>query len=178
MPLVEKRYAEALVELSIDIGETDTYRSRLKAIVDLYENQPDFRWLLLTPEVGTEVKKETVAKLLGTSEGDKLVSFLLILIDKGRIKLLPQIVQEFNRLADIRKNVLNLLITSASPLTGLQIDRIKSKYSQEYKASAVNAEVQLDKTLIGGVKVKIGDRVIDSSIKGRLEALKQLTVES
>lgn len=178
MPLVEKRYAEALVDLSVENGETDSYRDKLKMLAALYDSQQEFQWLLLTPEIGNEVKKETVVKLLGSQPEDKLANFIMLLIDKGRIKFLPGIFKEFDRLADLRKNVLTMTILSASPLTEMQIDLLKSKYRKEYNASAVNVEVQLDKSLIGGVKVIIGDRVIDGSVRGRLETLNKLIIEN
>lgn len=178
MPLVEKRYAEALVDLSVENGETDDYRSKLKMLAELYESQQEFQWLLLTPEISMEVKKETIIKILGVKPGDKLANFVMLLIDKGRIKFLPSIFKEFDRLADIRRNVLNMTILSASPLIGMQIDLLKTKYRKEYNASAVNAQVQVDKSLIGGVKVIIGDRVIDGSVRGRLKTLNQLIIDN
>lgn len=178
MPLVGKRYAEALVDVSLENGETDNYRSKLKTLVDLYKNQAEFKWLLSTPEVSSGIKKETLTKSLGAEPGDRLVNFLMLLIDKGRIDFLPEIFKEYEVLADKRKNILNIVIVSASALDESQIERIKEKYAKEYNASSVNAKIELDNSLLGGVKIKIGDRVIDGSVRGRLEALRQLTMDN
>jgi F-type H+-transporting ATPase subunit delta len=71
-----------------------------------------------------------------------------------------------------------MTITSAAPIEQSQVNAIKDKYRKLHNASDVKTELVIDKSLIGGIKVKIGDKVIDGSIKGRLESLKELIVNN
>ena len=81
---------------------------------------------------------------------------------------------EFIRLADIKQNTLNMTIISAAELDESHILRIKEKYQKIYNAASVRANMEIDKSLIRGVMLKIGDKVIDGSVRGRLESIKEL----
>jgi F-type H+-transporting ATPase subunit delta len=174
MPLVERRYAEALVDISVQSSAIDAFEQEFKSVVTLFKEQSDFRFFLLNPEITIETKKETVKKLFSGNLKKEMVSFLALLLDKGRINILPGIFDEFSRMADIKRNVLNMTVISAEVVNEEQINEIKEKYKKIYNASSVSLKVEIDKSQIGGVKVKIGDRVVDGTIRGRLEGLKNL----
>lgn len=178
MPLVEKRYAEALVDIAAQAAALDEYQQQLGTIAGLFGGQPEFRVFLLNPEVKSEDKKRAIKSIFSGKIENELFNFLMLLIDKGRIGYLKGISREFEKLADERKNVLNMTIISALPLDKDQIDQISEKYRKLYNAYSVKAVVETDKGLIGGVKVKIGDKVIDGSVKGRIEGLKELLAGS
>lgn len=178
MSLVDRRYAEALVEISIQKNKIQSYQEELKGIVSIYNSQLDLKLLFINPQVKTEVKKEIAEKLFGNQIDSDLLNFLKLLFDRGRIKFLPSIADEFNKLADKHKNVLSMTIIASAPLDEKQINSIKEKYRKLYNATSVNASNEIDTSLLGGVKVRIGDKVIDGTVKGRLEALRQVLVDS
>jgi F-type H+-transporting ATPase subunit delta len=177
MPLVERRYAEALVDISVQNGAIEAFQGEFQSVVSVYDTQPDFKLFLLNPEIRTEVKKDIMKKLFSSRLKGEMVSFLMLLLDKGRIKFLPGIFEEFVKLADKKKNVLDMTIIAAAPIGDKQVDEIKQKYIKLYKASSAKVKIEVDGNLIGGVKVKVGDRVTDGSIKGRLEALKDILIK-
>ncbi len=177
MSLVERRYAEAFINIAAQAEAIDSYQSELQGIIELFKSLPELRTFLLDPEVKTENKKAVVREAFSNNLKIETLNMLLLLLDKGRVKFLPGIYEEFVRLADRKKNILNITIFSASDLDKSQIDRIKVKYGKLHNALEVKAEIKVDKTLIGGVKVKIGDKVIDDSLKGRLESLKELLLK-
>jgi F-type H+-transporting ATPase subunit delta len=90
------------------------------------------------------------------------------------MNIVPQIYQQFIRLALERANILEVKIISAVPLEDRQIEAIKEKFGKMFNASAVKEIITVDSSLIGGVKVIIGDKVFDGSIKGRIDSLKEL----
>ncbi|KNY28511.1 F0F1 ATP synthase subunit delta [Pseudobacteroides cellulosolvens] len=174
MPLIDKRYAEALVEIADNANAIDEFQHELVEIIGIYKDQQDFRLFLNNPEVKIDTKKETLKSIFSKDLRPEILNFLLLLLDKDRIKHLPGINDEFIKLADIKRNTLNMTIISAAELDELQITKIKEKYGKLYSATSVKASVEIDQSLIGGVKVKIGDKVIDGSVKGRLESIKEL----
>jgi F-type H+-transporting ATPase subunit delta len=178
MPLIEKRYAEALIGLSVQNNTIDDYRQELLVIADLYRNQQDFRLFLLNPKVKTEIKKAVISKAFSGKIKQELVNFLSLLLDKGRIKNLPGIFAEYLKAADKIKNTLNITIISAAPLEDKQVNSIVEKYKLLYNSTSANLLKEIDKTLIGGVKVKIGDKVVDGTITGRLQGLRNVLLES
>ncbi|HEX3028822.1 MAG TPA: F0F1 ATP synthase subunit delta [Clostridia bacterium] len=174
MPLIEKRYAEALINLSVQKKEIDAFEQDFQSIVDIFNDQEDFRFFLLSPEISTEVKKGALKEVFGGSVKPELLNFLMLVLDKGRIKFLPGIFEEFISLADKEKNVLSMTIISTSPLSEDQIKIIKDKYQKIYNASSVKVALEIDTGILGGIKIKIGDEVVDGSIKGRLDALRNV----
>jgi F-type H+-transporting ATPase subunit delta len=174
MPLVDRRYAEALVEIADKANAIDEFQNDLTEVAEIFGHQQEFRLFLINPEVKIDTKKEILKSIFSKNLRPELLKFLLLLLDKGRIRYLPGINMEFIKLADNRRNTLNITIISAAKLEDAQIMKIKEKYGKEYKAACVKATLETDQSLIGGVKVKIGDKVIDGSVKGRLESIKQL----
>jgi F-type H+-transporting ATPase subunit delta len=174
MPLVEKRYAHALIDIAVKDGMLDVYGQELNMLKDTYNSSPEFEIFLLNPEVKLEDKKRILSSTLQDKIQKNVLSFILLLLDKNRIKHLPGIAEEYSIIADNTRNTLNMTIISAVPLEEQQIESIKKKYQQLYKATAVEALITVDKSIVGGIKVKIGDKVIDGSIEGRLESLREL----
>lgn len=178
MPLIEKRYAEALIALSVQNGTTEDYQQELQVIVDLFNSQQEFRIFLLNPKIKIDVKKEVITNVFSGKAKNELVNFLSLLLDKGRIRNLPGILAEYVIIADKLKNTLNITIVSATPLENQQVHEIVEKYKRLYHAANAKMNLEIDKRLIGGVKVKIGDKVVDGTIAGRLEDLKAVLLRS
>jgi len=178
MPLVESRYAEALVGISEQCKAIGAFRQELQWIVNIYNSQEDFRNFLLSQKVDKNAKKDVVKNIFSGRIRSELLNLLMLLIDKGRVMLVPGIAKEFDRLADQKEKVLTMKIISAVPLEDEQVNKIKEKYRSMYNASSVKAELEIDNSLIGGVKVKIGDKVFDGTVKSQLEELRQMIVNS
>lgn len=174
MPLVERRYAEALVAIAEQNGLIDEYQQEFQAVVDAFHHQMEFKFFLFNPEIKIDVKKEVIRKIFTGRVKNELINFLELLLDKGRIKFLPGILQEYVKMADQKKNILSITIVTAATLDGAKVEEIKEKYKKLYHASHVKAQVEMDPKLIGGLKVKIGDKVIDGTIMGRIESMKEI----
>lgn len=173
MALVEKRYAEALVDLSVEQAAIEQYMGDLGSFAAAYREMPEFKAFLLNPEAEKPIKKDALRKIFGRSLRNEVLNFLMLLVDKDRIKHIPGIYDEFVKQADAKRNVLHIKIISASPLDSTQIERITGKYGAAYRSAAVKTDVEIDPGVIGGVKVIIGDKVIDGTVKGRLKALRE-----
>lgn len=174
MPLVEKRYAEAMVQLALQTGEIDSIQKDLQSVVSHFIKIPELKALLLNPQVRTDVKKDFLKSIFGTGIKPEVLSFLMLLLDKGRVKNLSGILDEFIKSADKKRRMLNIKITSAVALESSQIAKIRDKYIVLYNATGAKVVTEIDESLIGGIKVVIGDKVIDGSIKGKLEDLNKL----
>lgn len=174
MSLVEKRYAEALIALAEPQDAFEAIGRELKLAVETVTENQEFWMFLQNPHAGEKKRKDAIKAVFANVIMPELVSFLQLLIDKNRVKELPGILKQYEILADERRNILNMTIVSAFPLSDSQIDKLKQKYGELYRAADVKALVKLEKNLIGGVKVMIGDKVIDGSVKGRLDSLKEL----
>lgn len=172
MPLVEKRYAQALLELSGE--DTEELRQELEGFVDIYSSDKSFSSFLLDPTVKTDNKQTAIKNIFTGRLSKNMLNFVLLLVEKQRIRNMPQIYEQYVTLINERANILQMKVITAVPIEEQQLNSIKEKFKNKYNASAVNATEIVDASIIGGVKVIIGDKVYDGSIKGRLESLTEL----
>lgn len=177
MSLVEKRYAEALVDISFEQNAIEAYQEDLRLAADAYSNQADFRDFLLNPGIKADLKQSVLQKIFADKLRPEVLNFLMLLVEKGRISYLPDISKEFINLADEKRSILHMTILSPFPLDEVQINKLTGKFGALYNSSSVKADVKIDKDLIGGVRVIIGDKVIDGTAAGRLKALQEALVK-
>ncbi len=174
MPLVDKRYAEALINLAVEKDVIEAYQNELTVLSDIYGSERELRAFLLSPKNSVDTKKSMLSSLFGGKVQPDLLNLLFLLLDKGRISFLPGIGREFIRLADEKRSILHIAIMTPIPLDQAHIDRIGERFRKLYNSSSVKATVNLDPTLIGGVKVAVGDKLYDGSVSGRLSKLQAM----
>ncbi|NLX92181.1 MAG: F0F1 ATP synthase subunit delta [Firmicutes bacterium] len=173
MSLVERRYAASLIELADDKTSYEQFYQDLKLAADTIHRNEELEAFVHDDHIDSRKKKKVVSAIFQGKIRQELVNFLNLLIDKNRIGYLDSIIEQFRLLADQKKNILNITIASAFPVNDLQCQKLKEKYKKKYKASDVRIHLLEDKSLLGGIKVIIGDTVIDGTVKNRLEELKK-----
>lgn len=173
MSIVEKRYAEALLKVSPDRKWLDRSLSDLKIVTYTYTDNSDLKKFLINPEIKTEAKKKAVIKIFDNGLHPHLLNFILLLIDKGRISLLPDILNEYVYLSNKQKNILDIKIISVKVLKSEQIEQIENKYKKLYNANSVRSTIEINQDIIGGIIIEVGDKVFDGSIRSQLLNLKK-----
>ena len=174
---MEKRYAQALIDISADRNETEAFREDLLLVVTALEENDILRFFLLNPVIGADVKKDIINIIFKSNIGDLILNLLMLLIDIRRFGYLTGIYEEYCNLAEKEKNVLNLTVISARPVTPEQLEKIKEIYRIKYASSSVNVNTGIDKDLIGGVKAKVQSKVTDGTVKARLENLREFLLK-
>ncbi|OGO80746.1 MAG: ATP synthase F1 subunit delta [Clostridiales bacterium GWC2_40_7] len=177
MSLVEKRYAEALIGIAVEKKSIDVFLQDLETFAKAYSDEPGFKDFLVNPQNRMSLKKDIINNAFNGRIESDIINFVSLLLDKGRIKYMPEIYEEFSRLADEKRSILNIKVITATPLDEIQINTIADKYRKLYNAASVKAHVKVDANLIGGVKVIIGDKVTDVSVKSRLSELQRLLMK-
>ncbi|MHB8064672.1 MAG: F0F1 ATP synthase subunit delta [Ruminiclostridium sp.] len=172
MPIVEKRYAQALMELSV--SDIESIRQELGEFVGIYNSDKEFSNFLLDPRIKTDNKQTVIRNVFTDKLSKNMLNFILLLITKQRIKNIPEIYEQLVQLINEKLNVLDMKIITAQPLEEQQRYNIKEKFRTMYSASGVKTTEIVDPSIIGGIKVIIGDKVYDGSIKGRIESLTEL----
>ena len=172
MPLVEKRYAQAIMELSQ--SDIEVIRQELEEFVAIYNSEKEFSSFMVNPTIKVDKKQAVIRNVFTDKLSRNMLNFILLLISKKRIMNIPEIYEQLVRLINEKSNVLDMKIITAEPLDEQQLLRIKEKFRNKYNAVAVKSEELVDVSIIGGIKVIIGDKVFDGSIKGRIESLTEL----
>jgi F-type H+-transporting ATPase subunit delta len=169
---VARSYAEALLELAQADDAAELYAAELRQIVQLIESEADFRFFLETPRVELRDKKRVLQEVLEGKIPQRLLRFLLVVVDKRRQRVLPEIAAEFDKLVDEHFGRLQVDVTMAEEPDAKARANIK-KHLDTLFAAEVLPRFRADPRIIGGVVVRVGDRIMDGSIRHRLQGLRR-----
>jgi F-type H+-transporting ATPase subunit delta len=165
-----RRYAEAAMDIAVRDGTVEEWLASLDAATAALSD-PTVTRVLANPALPYAGRSQAAAQLLGTAIDDKPRNLVLLLIRRGRIEQLPDVAREFRRLRDLREGIVHATVTSAAPLADDELAALRDRI-ESIAGGRVELELVVDPQLIGGVMVRIGDRLIDGSVRGRLEQLR------
>ena len=165
---IARPYAEALFQISLDEGEK--FGDELNFLATVLRDK-NLNLYLSNPAVSKDKGKKFVLSFLPENFNQSLKNFFELLVDNSRVVFFEEILQQFHNLENEHNKKLEAKILSAFELLDNQKDSIKERLEKKFNKKVVLSCI-VDKTLIGGVTISIGDYVIDGSIKRNLEILK------
>ncbi len=165
-----RRYATAVFELASGAGNVDQVGAELDTILRTIHSDPTILQYFTSPVVNRVEKEKTLLESLRGKVGDIPLHTLLLLVRKRREPLLGDLVEEYRKIARDSRGVELLMVTTARELSDDELHAMVARLEQTY-AKKFEAIVTLDPSLIGGVRIAMGDRVIDGSVAGRLDEL-------
>lgn len=171
MAIVEKRYAQALLNCSKTSEDTHMFGQGLNSMASLFNSNMQFKKILLDPRIGNDVKLNIIKEIFPEYQNKVFVSFVNLLLDKNRINIIDGISDEYSKLNSVLNNELNMKIISASTLSNDEIESLTSKYKGMYNADKVKYTLEVDKEILGGIKVVIGNKIYDGSLKTQLRRM-------
>ena len=161
-------------EIALRDGTVDAWRRDLDAAADAL-SRPDVAAAVANPAISPAVREEAIRCGLSGAVGPIAVNLVVFLIRRGRIDQVPRIAAEFRRLDDERRGIVHAVATSASALEPAEVTALTQRLEQ-LTGGTVELTVVTDPSLLGGFVVRVGDRLIDWSVKGRLERLRNQLV--
>lgn len=165
-------YAGALLDLAIREGEEEAYGDWLAALTAAYRQEREFRLFLDTPRVVQEDKKRAVREALGEAAPEPFLRFFLVMLDKGRHRYLPEVEERYRQLLDERRGRVHATISLArEPSEELREEVARAL--TDIVGQEVVPRFRTDRDLVGGMVVRMHDRVMDGSLRRRLADLKQ-----
>jgi F-type H+-transporting ATPase subunit delta len=169
---IARPYAEALYKVALGAGSTDVagWGQQLAALADVAA-QPDLRQFADNPKVSTRQVFDVIASVAGVPLADGVQNFLRAVIENGRLAALPHIAEQFHALANAATGVADAKIYSAFPIEPAQLADVVASLEQRFQRKLA-ASVEVAPELIGGIRVVVGDEVLDASVKARLERMK------
>ncbi|HJO48249.1 MAG TPA: ATP synthase F1 subunit delta [Candidatus Scalindua sp.] len=166
-------YAQALFEVASERGGADDIENDLEGIKKLLETNREFRDILYHPSITKTDKKDIINKTIGRQCSSKWVRNLLyILIDKRREKILDFLPDVFKGVAGQIRGVVSVKVQTAFPLTGTRRVKLKENIEKLTKKK-VELETEVNKEIIGGMIIRIENKIIDGSITNQLKNLKK-----
>lgn len=165
---IARRYAKALLLIGKEDGQAEKYREELGGFAGLMEKEKALEQAICNPLYDAAGRKAVLKNVVERLEVSGVVgSFLMLLFDKGRIGFVRDIDDFYQKLADEFKGVVRAGLLSATELTEETVEKIRAALSKK-TGKAVSLEVKQEPALIGGIVTRIGDLVLDGSIRTQL----------
>lgn len=168
---VARRYAQALFEIAQEKKAIDLYEEELKLVIEKIENAAKLQKTWLSKELMTDDKKNIVKQFFEGKISNIVRNTLMVLIDKHRELFLDDIFEVYKRFADDSRNIQDAEVRSAAQLTDKDFKALEDKLSA-MTGKNIRLTTKVDPSLIGGLVVRIGDKVIDGSVIKRLAVMK------
>jgi F-type H+-transporting ATPase subunit delta len=168
---VARRYAKALFEIGVAKGNFELLGEELANLASLYIDSRELRLTLENPVFsGTQKRKIIEAVLPRVAQNPTVHNFALLLVDRRRIDALPMISRAYQELTDAQLGRVRAVVTSAKPLDVLTESEIQ-KALERRTGKKVVMRSEVDPSLIGGVVARVGDLVLDGSLRTRLASV-------
>jgi F-type H+-transporting ATPase subunit delta len=165
-----RRYASAVYSLASESNSTERVGNELSVIARAIDGDPAIHGFFVSPVIERSDKQRALTQAFSGKVGDIVLHTLLLLVRKRRESLLDQLIAEYRKIELAGRGAEPLIVTTAHPLPDAEVrtlvERLERVYGKTFETS-----VKHDPKLIGGIRIAMGDRVIDGSISGRLEEL-------
>ena len=176
MPDVAHVYADALFEVAREKGKLDEVRDQLGQVTDAVADNHDLQVFFFSPYFSSAEKIEGVKRAV-VGAVPELVNFLELLIEKGRMPEIFRIRREFEELWKQENRRIEVTVTSAVDLDPAVVDKIGIEIQQQ-TGQEVELASRVDPEILGGVVLQVGNKVLDASIRSRLEKLRKSVAQA
>jgi len=167
---VETTYGKALYEAAVELNHVDEVLAEMKAISDIFSDEPDFYEFFNTTVLSGSEKKEAIGKIFEGRISSEVFNFLRVLIDKRRTSSFKRILKEYQLLVNQGNGISAGTIYTVEPLTDIQLKTFEEKTSKLLRKN-IKLTNKIDASILGGVKIFVEGKVIDASIRKRLQDL-------
>ena len=164
---VGRRYSKAIFEIAEEKNQVKEVYEMLNSAMVLYRTDKEFKNFILNPLIDNEQKKSVLNEIFGKDNSENL-NILLYILDKGRMNCIKYIVAEYLKIYYRKNRILDVKATFTKELTDEQKKKLIDKLSQK-TGKEINLEIKIDKNILGGGIIKIGDKIIDGSIRRELD---------
>lgn len=167
-----KRYARALYEASKEKNSVNVVLSDLKTVVTLLAGEKDLEVLLNSPNIDTSAKTSLLKQIFAGSLSDLSLNTLVLLVERKRSELIPVVYEQFVKVANEALGRAEATVYSAKPLSDEEESAVAARFTN---LTGKNIQVTniVDSSLLGGIKVRIGDKLYDGSLSGKLERMEK-----
>lgn len=169
--LISKTYGEALFEVALEKNELDSVAEQVDLLSKAFAENPELIKLLSHPKISVEEKISVLENVFKGRFSDDIVGFLVIIVEKDRGSEIESILQLFQAKVREYKKIGVALVTSAVELSEEQKEKVEQKLLKQTVYEQFEIEYKVDSSLIGGMTIRIGDRVVDSSIRSKLDRM-------
>nr|WP_300006060.1 F0F1 ATP synthase subunit delta [Tissierella sp.] len=171
--LVGKRYASSLFDVAVDLKKIDDFHSQLEFIKNIFNSESKLITILEHPRISRGEKKTLVEDIFKKNISQEILNFLFIIIDKRREDSLMDIIKEYNNFFKEYKGILDVEAVTAVPMEEEKQQRLKLVLKGKFHKE-INLSNRVDPSIIGGVLLKLDEKLIDSTLKHELKEMESM----
>ncbi|MFB6466230.1 F0F1 ATP synthase subunit delta [Cytobacillus sp. Hz8] len=169
---VARRYALALFQIAKEHQILDQLEEELRVVQEAVRNNEDLQAVLKSPKLTKEKKKEILATAFA-NVNPYVLNTLKLLIDRHRENMIADVAYDFLELTNEEKGIADAKVYSVRPLTNEEKEAFSSSYAAKVGKKSLRIKNIVDTDLLGGIKIRIGNRILDGSLKGKLDRLQR-----
>jgi F-type H+-transporting ATPase subunit delta len=169
---VARRYAEAFFSIAQEANKIADYQVELGQIVQAIKETEGLNDYFAHPLIPTKEKKNIAQQLFANSVSPITLNFLMLVLDKKRQTYLELIFHQYEEMADESRNIKKAELISAMPVPEAEISTLADMLSKS-TGKTIQLKITIDPVLLGGIKIRMGDKIIDASVAKKLEMLKK-----
>ena len=173
MTTTSREYAEALFELAVQGNETKETSEGLETVVSALLQTPDYRAMLASPAISKEERLNALDSAFRGKIPDILLAILRMMISRGHVSALNGMARDYEELARGYRGESVAVVTSAVPLKEAETVALRAKLEKKLSKTVI-IQFRVDPELIGGIRVEVDGRVIDGSIRNKLDEIKEV----
>lgn len=171
--LVSKTYGEALYEVAAEAGKTSELMEEIRCVGEILASNPGFDELMEHPGIPKQEKLQIVEDVFKGRISDELTGLFKVIVSKERYRDLPAIFTYFTDKVKEEQRIGLAYVTTAVELDAGQKNAVKEKLLETSSYASMEMHYEVDASIIGGMIIRIGDRVVDSSVRTKLDGLKK-----
>jgi len=171
-----KKYSQALFKVAVKENDIIQISDRLHSIRSILKSVPELNQLLITRRVQVQDKMNILTNILGDNISNIEMDLMVLLMENGHMMLFGEVVKRFDYLKDKDSEIIKVHITSSSILSDDEVQRISSKIENNINKE-VEVKTETDASIIGGIKLRVGNTLIDGSIYSRLQKIRDTLIQ-
>ncbi|WP_188456668.1 F0F1 ATP synthase subunit delta [Virgibacillus oceani] len=172
MSIVAKRYAEALFQLGNEKATLETIVEELRVVKEVFQSNQKLYTFLEHPRVNNEKKKQFLQEVFQGLSTD-VINTLKLLVERHRADSIPSIIDHLSQMVNDAKGTAEALVYSVRELSDAEKAELESTFAKRFNKTALKLENVVDPSIIGGVKIRMGNTIYDGSISGKLKRIER-----
>ena len=171
--LISKTYADALFELAVEENQTVELRQEAQSLLTILEENEEFQRFMNHPNIPKEEKKAALENIFRGRIMEELLGFLITIVDKDRYAKIEEILEEFIDSVKEYNHIGTAYVTTAIELSPQEKEEVEKRLLATTDYQTVECHYNVESSIIGGMIIRMGDRVVDSSIRTKLDKLER-----
>jgi len=170
--VVSKRYAEALFQLGQEKGNLDQLKEEFLTVQEVFESSKELQTFLMHPRVDDAARKKLITEAFGGLQAD-VVNTVKLLVDARRTAIIPSVVDQFIQLVNDAEGIAEATVYSVRALSDAEKQQLEQSFKKRLNKKAIKMTNVEDPSIIGGIKIRVGNTIYDGSISGKLHRIGQ-----